>query len=454
MIFVSIDDNEVENLRRMCNEVFGEENFVEGFVWKKSYGGGAKEQFAVRQHEFCVMYAKNLFALDEFWLPPDPDAERKYYDGKDEHVATRGPFRIKPLEATKSMDRRENLVFPIRAPDGSDVLPKRQWWWSRERVQKVLKDNGLVFTMTDSGWSISYKQYLIGEDGEKRGAKPFSVIDGIYTQHGTADLRALFNDEVVLQFPKPVALIERLIQIPGGKDALVIDFFAGSGTTGQAVFRLNHSDHGDRRFILVQLPEPTERLDLPKITDITKERLRRSGKRIREEWELARQNALQQPELVGSESTATSKSRPDLGFRVFKLDSSNIQAWDPDRADLAASLEAHAKNLKVDRTEQDILFELLLKLGLDLTVPIVQRTLAGKTVHSIGGGVLLACLAESISRSDAEPLALGMAAWHKEQAPAGDSTVVFRDSAFADDVAKTNLAAILQQHGLETVRSL
>ena len=454
VIFVSIDDNEVENLRRVCSEIFGEENFVEGFVWKKSYGGGAKEQFAVRQHEFCLMYAKNLSALDEFWLPPDPDAEKKYYDGKDEHFATRGPFRIKPLEATKSMDRRENLVFPVPAPDGTDVLPKRQWWWSRERVRKVLSENGLVFTKTDTGWSISYKQYLIGENGEKRGAKPFSIIDGIYTQHGTADLRALFNDEVVLQFPKPVALIERLLQIPGGKDALILDFFAGSGTTGHAVFRLNQTDGGNRKFILVQLPEPTERVDLPKITDITKERLRRSGKKIRAEWDQAQQTSLQQPELRTTEPAATAIKRPDLGFRVFKLDTSNIQAWDPNRADLPASLEAHAKNLKVDRTEQDILFELLLKLGLDLTVPIVQRNIAGKTVHSIGGGVLLVCLAEAISRDEAEPVALGMVAWHKEQAPAGESTVVFRDSAFADDVAKTNLAAILHQHGIEIVRSL
>ena len=144
----------------------------------------------------------------------------------------------------------------------------------------------------------------------------------------------------------------------------------------------------------------------------------------------------------------------DLGFRVFKLDSSNIRAWEPDRDNLPKSLLDAAEHLKTDRTEQDILFELLLKLGLDLTVPIAQKTIAGKTVHSIGAGVLLACLAPQIAADKVEPLALGIAAWHKEQAPTGESTVVFRDSAFADDVAKTNLTAILQQHGLENVRSL
>lgn len=144
----------------------------------------------------------------------------------------------------------------------------------------------------------------------------------------------------------------------------------------------------------------------------------------------------------------------DLGFRVFKLDSSNIRAWEPDRKDLAGSLEEHARNLKVDRTEQDILFELLLKLGLDLCVPIVQRTIAGRVVHSIGGGALVVCLSEAISHEVVEELAHGIVAWCKEQNTAGAPRVVFRDSAFTDDVAKTNLTAILQQHDISDVRSL
>jgi adenine-specific DNA-methyltransferase len=440
LIFISIDDNEVINLRAACNEVFGEENFIEGFVWKKSYGGGAKERFAVRQHEFCLLYAKNIDAIDELWLPPDPEAEEKYYDGKDENLATRGPFRIKPLEATKSMDRRENLVYGIPAPDGTEVFPKRQWWWSKDRALKTLGQNGLVFNKTSDGWSVSYKQYLIGEDGLKRGAKPFSVIDGIYTQQGTANLRELFDDEVVLQFPKPVALLERLLNVAGDKNALVLDFFAGSGTTAQAVLELNREDHGHRRFILVQLPERTERKDFRTIAEITKERIRRVVKKLNE--------------LDSGQLDLNQSERQDLGFRVFKLASSNIKAWDPNRDDLPRTLHDSIEHLKTDRTEQDILFELLLKLGLDLTIPIEQKSIAGKTVHNIGAGTLLVCLAEQIAAAKVEALALGIAAWHKELAPAGETTVVFRDSAFADDVAKTNLTAILQQHGLENVRSL
>jgi adenine-specific DNA-methyltransferase len=171
----------------------------------------------------------------------------------------------------------------------------------------------------------------------------------------------------------------------------------------------------------------------PTIADITKERLRRAGGKIREE----------NPMFAG-----------DLGFRVFKLDSSNIRAWEPERDDLEGAVQQSIEHLKLDRTEQDILFELLLKLGLDLTVPIVERTIAGKTVHSIGGGVLLACLATEIAASAVEPLALGIVAWRKELAPASETTLVFRDSAFADDIAKTNLTAILQQNELKNVRSL
>lgn len=207
------------------------------------------------------------------------------------------------------------------------------------------------------------------------------------------------------------------------------------------------------RFLLVQLPERLDaedkdqkecaqfcdKLNKPRtIAELTKERLRRAGMKIREE----------NPLFAG-----------DLGFRVFKLASSNIRAWEPDRDKLAETLEASIEHLKTDRTEQDILFELLLKLGLDLCVPIERKKVEGAKkqaheIHSIGGGSLLVCLSPAIPQADVEPLALGLVAWHKELKPAGETTVVFRDSAFADDVAKTNLTAILQQHGLETVRSL
>jgi adenine-specific DNA-methyltransferase len=285
---------------------------------------------------------------------------------------------------------------------------------------------------------------------------------------GTEEIGNLLTTKV-FNHTKPTKLLRNIVEIATVKEELVLDFFAGSGTTGHAVMGQNVKDGNNRKYILVQLPEPLdpknkdqkiaaefcEKIGKPlNIAEITKERLRRAGKKVREEWEVKQSATAKEPELLNSQSAVAKPKLPDCGFRVFKLASSNIQAWEPDRERLAETLEASVDHLKTDRTESDILFELLLKLGLDLTVPIETRTIAGQQVHSIGAGTLLVCLSKSISAKEVEPLALGIAAWHKTQAPAGESTIVFRDSAFADDVAKTNLTAILQQHGLENVRSL
>lgn len=231
-------------------------------------------------------------------------------------------------------------------------------------------------------------------------------------------------------------------------NAIIMDFFAGSGSSGHAVMALNQADAGSRRFILVQLPEQLDpenknqkvaaqycaQLGRPgNIAELTKERLRRAGSAIRGEH----------PMFPG-----------DLGFRVFHLDSSNIRSWEPRRDDIEQTLLDSVDHIRPDRTEPDILFELLLKLGLDLCVPGDTRSIAGKDVHAIGGGVLFVCLPNAIDRSDVEPLAQGIVEWHHQLAPAGEVTCVFRDSAFSDDVAKTNLAAILSQHTLQNVRSL
>ena len=272
VIFISIDDNEVHWLRGLMDELFGEENFVEQFVWKKSYGGGSKERFVVRQHEYCLMYARRKELLTDLWLPPDEDAEARYYKYRDAKFKERGPYRIKPLEATKSMDRRENLVFPIKGPGGVEINPKRQWWWSRERAEAALKNDELVFTKTEGGYSVSYKQYLMDEEGEKRGAKPFSIIDKIYTQEGTADLREVFDDQVVLQFPKPVNLIKRFVYLSTEPDKgdVVLDCTGGSGTTAQAVLTLNKEDGGNRRFLLIECEEYADKITAERVRRVIK----------------------------------------------------------------------------------------------------------------------------------------------------------------------------------------
>ncbi len=195
----------------------------------------------------------------------------------------------------------------------------------------------------------------------------------------------------------------------------------------------NVSDKGNRRFILVQLPEQTDNPVYPTISEIGKERIRRVIKKIKADH----------PDYTG-----------DLGFRVFKLDSSNIRPWNPAADDVAGSLLAYTDNLLPDRTEQDLLYEVLLKFGLDITSPLQEKVFAGHTVYGMGQGVLFACLSKAIAPADVEPIGLGIAAWRKEANPVGESTVIFRDSAFAGDVAKANMTAILQQHGIDNVRSL
>ncbi len=450
LICISIDDCERDSLRKICDEVFGEENFVESVIWKKRYGGGSKEKYLVSVHEYVLIYARDLIELGELYVPQSKEAIDRYYLKRDKNFEKRGAYRTHPLEATKSMGDRPNLVFSIPGPDGTEVVPKRQWLWSKERVNSALANDEIEFLKDKDGlWSAHSKQYLKGDDGELRQAKAFSIIDKVFSQHGTNELLDLFGDAHIFPFPKPTGLIRPLLDFGvSNTEGVVLDFFAGSGTTGHAVMAQNAEDGGSRRYILVQLPEPLDpenpdqkiaaiycdQLGKPRnITELTKERLRRAAQKIEDA----------NPLFSG-----------DIDFRVFKLDSSNINTWDPDRTDIETTLFNSIEHLKSDRSEADILYELLLKLGLDLCVPIEKKTFAGKEVHSVGGGVLLVCLTTHITRDEVEPLAQGIVAWHKELAPAGETTSVFRDSAFADDVAKTNLAAILQQHGLEIIRSL
>ena len=431
IIFVSCDDNEVSNLRRLLDEIFGEENFVSQIVWKKSYGGGAKTKHVVVLHEYVLCFAKNRDSVGRLELPPNPEIQ-KYYKFRDEKFDDRGPFRLQPL-ATTSNDERPNLRYPIPY-DGEEIWPEKQWQWEYTRTMAALANDDLVIAKKNKRWSVNYKQYLKDKNGTVRGAKPFSILEGPYTQIGTAELARLLGDPKIFPFPKPSAVIARFIQYAHpSKSFIVLDFFAGSGSTFEAVLRLNKDDSGSRRFISVQVPEPTGRDDFATIADITRERVRRVGNELKAEDGL----------VVG-----------DVGFRVFKLDASNISAWTPDRDDIGETLLDNVEHIRAGRSEDDILYELLLKLGLDLCVPIEFRVIAGKAVRSVGVGTLIACLSETIAPDEVEPLGLGIADWHAELEPAGDTTVVFRDSAFADDVGKANLTAILEQRGLGNVRSL
>ncbi|MFH1674324.1 MAG: site-specific DNA-methyltransferase, partial [Pseudomonadota bacterium] len=364
VIFVSIDDNEVHNLRLLMNEVFGEENFVSCLVWKKSYGGGAKTKYVVGLHEYILVFAKNKECIEKIELPPSQDV-LKYYKWKDEKFDYRGPYRKQPL-ATNSMDERPNLRFPINR-QGHEIWPEKQWQWSKDRVMKALNSNELIFKNKNNKWNVEYKQYLKDENGEERGAKPYSLIEGPYTQVGTGELTELFGNSKTFSFPKPIGLIKYFIQFIDKND-IILDFFSGSGTTAHAVLDLNKQDNGNRKFICIQLPEKCdEKTEAFKggyksIAEIGKERIRRVIKKIKEDEES------KEPNLFSKD-----KPKQDLGFKVFKLQESNFKIWRPkvkNEEELFEQLTFHTDPVDENAETENILYELLLKSGIPLTAGI------------------------------------------------------------------------------------
>jgi adenine-specific DNA-methyltransferase len=463
LIFVSIDDNEEATLRVMLDEVFGEENRLSTLAWH--LGTGPTAGHFLRTHETIICYARDKAAVPNFVWRGGGDIVASAL----KRISATNPAGDIEFPAGIEIEGGGNHRFPnelggtitqsvVRGTfefrDGKLVAPVtlRAGWAMKTQIESWLKGKETFDTQGQKVTRFFFnKSGLLQYQKERSVVRPRTVLlDIASTADGSADIEALGLPRLLFSFPKPVNLITTLVNWvtdPTAND-IVLDFFAGSGTTGHAVMAQNAADGGNRQFILMQLPEPLDprnkeqefaaefcdSLKRPRtIAELTKERLRRVGANL---------------------TTANPMSTGDVGFRVFKLDSSNIRVWDPDRANIERSLFEHQEHLKPDRTPSDILFELLLKFGLDLCVPIERTQVAGKDVYSIGGGVLMVCLAENIVRDDVESLAQGIVAWHQALAPAGDMTCVFRDSAFVDDVAKANMASILSQHGIANVRSL
>ena len=422
LIFVSIDDCELTNMRRICDEVFGETNFVDTIIWKKRYGGGAKEKWLVSLQEYVLVYCKNAALLGELYVPLTKDSIERYYQKKDENYATRGGYRTHPLEATKSMDARANLVYPIPAPDGSEIWPKRQWLWSKDRAYEALVKGELeIYQGNDGSWQVATKQYLRDADGTERLGKMFSIIENIYTQHGTNEMISLMGNAKIFPFPKPSSFVKQLLPLASDKDSIVLDFFSGSATTAHAVMQLNAEDGGHRKFIMVQLPEPCDeaseacKAGYKNICEIGKERIRRAGDKIK------------------SESPMTTQDL-DIGFRVLKLDDTNMKDvyYAPDDYDqgMLAGLES---NIKDDRTDLDLLFGCLIDWGLPLSLPYKSEQIDGCTVHTYNDGDLIACFDTNIPESVV-----------KEIAKRKPLRAVFRDSGFASSPEKINVFEIFK----------
>ncbi|MFP5031614.1 site-specific DNA-methyltransferase [Acinetobacter pittii] len=435
IVFISIDENELKNLRSVCDEIFGEENFVETVVWKKRYGAGGGTKGFAKLHEYILVYSKTPISNIEAPLSEEQIADYKL---KDEKFNTRGGYVTQPL-ATSSKGERTNLMYTINH-EGNEIKPRpgSRWLWSQEKFEEAYTNNEVVITENNGNFSVRFKQYLKNEEGQIRNGKPLSIKSDIFNQDGTKELTEIFDKKGVFDFPKPSALIEYLFSFIVNEtkdlDGIYLDFFAGSSPSAHAVLSANVKNNSKRRFLMVQLPEACSdssiafKAGYKTIAEISKERIRRTATKIKEE----------NPNYKG-----------DLGFKVFKLDSTNIKPWELDFDLTEQDLEDQIDNIKYGRKEEDILYEVLLKYGLDLTLPINEHSIAGHKVFDIGMGALMICLSDDISLEVVEGIAK-----LKEELNPEIMRVVFKDSGFANDVVKTNAVQILKQVGIEDVRSL
>lgn len=429
VIFISIDDNEVDNLKKLSSEIFGESNFIGQLVWKKKYTGGKQARFYADLHEYILVYAKNLDTLPEITIFRTEEEKAKF-DEEDDFLAERGRYYVRPLKS--NLDERKTLIYPITFPDGT--VTETQWLVGHDRFEKELQEKRIEFRQKRNGeWQVYKKYYEFDGEGKVR---PPSLIEKFPNTEAKIELKELFDIEEgrdnVLYTVKPVNLIKFLIEPLLGSDQIILDFFAGTGTTAHSVLALNQQDGGNRKFILVQLPEPTGREDYPTIAEITKERVRR---------------------VIESMNKTEAEQLPlndhqDHGFRVFKLAESNFKPWNAqvpqDSPSLTKQLELHIEHILEGRSPDDILYEILLKSGFTLTTPVETLTLEGKQVFSVARGALLICLEPELTMEAIRT----MAAQKPER-------VVCLDASFAgNDQLKANAVQIFKTLGIPSFKTV
>lgn len=383
VIFVHIDDNEMHNLRLIMNEIFGEENFIEQVIWKNKYGAGAKTVGFISIHEYVLIYSKRPIQDIEGTLS---ESEIVKHNKNDEKFDLRGPYRTQPVQ-TKSLGDRPNLVYPI-IYKGQEIMPQKQWVWSKERMENAIKNNDVEFTESKGKYSIRGKQYLKDVNGNIRKGKPLSIFEGPYTQEGTKEIRELFQSDV-FGFPKPSSLFRQFLKLffnnEYSTDYIVMDFFGGSGTLAQAVIEQNNTDKGQRKFVIVQLSEPCDEESeafkggYKTIADISKERIRRVIQKIEKERN-------EKPELFDDGTL-------DLGFKVFKLSSSNFKIWrgnEITEENLEQQLDAFTNPVREGSEKENMLYELILKAGYLLTDKVEEK----EKYYSVNNGELIIALEE------------------------------------------------------------
>lgn len=448
VIFISIDDNEVDNLKKVCNEVFGEDSCLGCIVNINNPKGRSDDKYFATAHEYLLVYQKHEAHIGGF--EPEDNVLKRYNKIGENGIK----YRHMDLRKTGDSDRREDRpkmfyyfmfhettgdfyptydeetpdgyikIFPTK-DDGSHGRWRVGFETAKDRIESLIPN----YMTIKKKWTVVEKDYL----SDELKIKPTTVwsFKDVNSERGTEQFIELNFDKTTFPRPKPLGTIHRMLEISTKGSDIILDFFSGSATTAHAIMQLNAEDCGNRRFIMVQLPETTDEKDeaykagFKNICEIGKERIRRAGEKIKDEKGLEAKNL-------------------DIGFKVLKLDSSNIRKWQPDYDNLELSLTDYIDNYVDGRTEFDVVYEIMLKFGLDLTYPVDELIIANKKVYSIGFGMLIICLDKEITTE----IANGILELVKELAPE-TTRVVFKDNGFKTDSNKTNIKEILKCGGIE-----
>ena len=438
VIFISIGDEEVNNLRKICDEIFGVKNFVANFIWQSTPGSNTGNDVKTVT-ENVLLFSKER-SLYSFFNRTISDNEK--YSNKDSYFERRGGYVLNKLDRRMTGNHySEALNYPIKMPDGSMLYPgnsseKQEHWnwrWSSAKVKWGVENGFIQIKKSNDNWSVYFKQYERVDNEDKSIVRTLSyqnllLLDGANSARGTREVMDIFEGKF-FDYPKPLCLIKHFEQMALDKNDIILDFFSGSATTSHAVMQLNAEDGGKRKFIMVQLPEATDekseayKAGYKNICEIGKERIRRAGKKIKEESPLTTQDL-------------------DTGFRVLKLDSSNMQDvyYTPEEFDQRDLFE---DNIKSDRTEEDLLFQTMIDLGIELSAKIEQTQIAGKTVWSVSDGYLMACFDEAVNETSITEIA--------KQQP---YYFVMRDKSLANDNVADNFEQIFNHYSKDTIRRI
>lgn len=425
VIFISIDDNEVENLRKICDEIFGENNFLAQVIWERAFSPKNDAKFFSVSHDYVLIYARSIEVFSIGLLPRSAESDARYKNpDNDPH----GPWTSDNM-TVKSYSA--NYDYPIRTPNGTIYYPPagRCWFTNKERMQKLI-ENGAVWFGNNGGNMPRIKRYL---SDVQQGMTPITIwkyLDVGHNQEARQELKKLFDEKAYFDGPKPIRLLNRILTIANvKKDDFILDFFSGSATTAHAVMQLNAEDGGKRKFIMVQLQEECAenseayKAGYKNICEIGKERIRRAGKKIKEENPLTTQDL-------------------DIGFRVLKCDSSNMEdVYFTPKEYMDKQQSLFVDNIKKDRNDEDLLFDAMLKLDTPLSSKIEKITIAGKTVYNVAQGHLMACFDKNVTDEVITAIA--------KEFP---SYFVMRDSSQADDSVAINFEQIFNTYSPQTVR--